>query len=79
MTNNNTKKQFGPGTLATTPEATSLKVTLMLSHFGRKVNHANCVKGLGLRRIRDSVVVKNTPCIRGMITKIAYMLKVEEA
>ncbi len=56
----------------------NLKVTLMLSKFGRKKNHANCVKGLGLRRIRDSVVVNDTPCIRGLITKIAYLLKVEE-
>ena len=55
-----------------------LKVTLMLSKFGRKPKHADCVKGLGLRRIRDEVVVENTPCIRGMINKVAYLLKVEE-
>ena len=50
----------------------------MLSKFGRKVNHAECVKGLGLRRIRHSVVVENTPSNRGMINKIAYLVKVEE-
>ncbi|MCX7125054.1 MAG: 50S ribosomal protein L30 [Gammaproteobacteria bacterium] len=55
-----------------------LKVTLMLSKFGRKPNHAECVKGLGLRRIRDSVVVQNTACIRGMIDKVSYLLKIEE-
>ena len=56
-----------------------LKVTLMRSTFGRKPNHAECVKGLGLsRRIRDSVIVTDTPANRGMITKVAYLLQVEE-
>lgn len=55
-----------------------LKVTLLHSKFGRKPKHAECVKGLGLRRIRDEVVVENTPANRGMIDKVAYLLKVEE-
>lgn len=56
-----------------------LKVTLARSVFGRKPGHAECVKGLGLKgRIRDSVVVKKTPAILGMIKKVAYLLKVEE-
>lgn len=55
-----------------------LKVTLLHSRFGRKSNHAECVKGLGLRRIRHSVVVENTPSNRGMIQKVAYLLQVEE-
>ncbi|OGT44776.1 MAG: 50S ribosomal protein L30 [Gammaproteobacteria bacterium RIFCSPHIGHO2_12_FULL_38_11] len=55
-----------------------LKVTQILSAFGRKPNHAKCVKGLGLRRIRDSVEVLNTPANLGMINKVSYLLKVEE-
>lgn len=55
-----------------------LKITLVKSIFGRKPNHADCVKGLGLRRMHHSVVVDNTPAICGMITKAHYMLKVEE-
>lgn len=55
-----------------------LKVTLLYSKFGRKPKHAECVKGLGLRRIRDEVVIENTPSNRGMIDKVAYLLKVEE-
>ena len=55
-----------------------LKVTLMRSRFGRKQGHAECVKGLGLRRIRHSVVVEDAPAIRGMITKVSYLLHVEE-
>lgn len=55
-----------------------LKVTLLRSIFGRVPTHADCVKGLGLRRIRHSVVVDDTPCNRGMIKKVAYLLNVEE-
>ncbi len=55
-----------------------LKVTLLHSKYGRKPKHAECVKGLGLRRIRDEVLVENTPANRGMIDKVAYLLKVEE-
>lgn len=55
-----------------------VKVTQVRSTFGRKPAHAQCVKGLGLRRIRDSVVVEDTPCNRGMINKVIYLLTVEE-
>ena len=55
-----------------------LKVTLMKSLSGRLKNHQASVRGLGLRKIRQSVVVDGTPENRGMINKIQYMLKVEE-
>jgi large subunit ribosomal protein L30 len=55
-----------------------LKVTLVRSKFGRKPGHRECVEGLGLRKIHHSVIVDDNPCIRGMITKANYMLKVEE-
>lgn len=56
-----------------------LKVTLVKSATGRTKGHFECVRGLGLRRIRHSVVVEDTPAIRGMINKVKYLLKVEEA
>ena len=55
-----------------------LKVTQMGSTYGRLVKHQACVKGLGLRRRHHSVTVEDTPAIRGMINKVAYLLKVEE-
>lgn len=55
-----------------------LKVTLIRSKFGRKATHLDCVKGLGLSRINQTVELEDTPCIRGMINKISYLLKVEE-
>jgi large subunit ribosomal protein L30 len=45
---------------------------------GRLQSHRDTVRGLGLRRIRHSVELDDTPQIRGMINKIAYMLRVED-
>ncbi len=59
--------------------AKKLKVTLMRSPAGRIGSHRACVLGLGLRQIRHVVLVENTPENRGMIHKVAYLLKVEEA
>jgi large subunit ribosomal protein L30 len=56
-----------------------VKVTLIKSKFGRLKNHRGCIDGLGLRRINHSVVVEDTPENRGMINKISYLLRVEEA
>ena len=56
-----------------------VKVTQTKSAIGRLKNHQACLSGLGLRRIRHSVVVKDTPSNRGMINKVNYMLQVEEA
>ncbi|MHB8455505.1 MAG: 50S ribosomal protein L30 [Acidiferrobacterales bacterium] len=55
-----------------------LRVTLVRSPFGTGRRHMACVRGLGLRRIRHSVEVEDTPSVRGMITKVSYMLKYEE-
>lgn len=55
-----------------------LKVTLIRSKFGRIKGHLECVHGLGLRRIRHTVELEDHPCIRGMINKVSYLLKVEE-
>lgn len=56
-----------------------LKVTLVRSPNGRLPAHKQCVSALGLRRMHHSVEVGDTPAIRGLINKIDYMLKVEEA
>ena len=56
-----------------------LKVTLVRGVSGRLKKHRACVRGLGLRRIRDEVVVSDTPENRGMIDRVRYMLRVEDA
>lgn len=60
-------------------KANQLKVTLIKSKFGRLPAHRACVAGLGLRRMHHSVVVADTPENRGMVNRIAYMLRVEQA
>ena len=55
-----------------------LKITLLKSISGRLKNHIACVKGLGLRKIRQTVVVEDTPSNRGMADKVNYLLKIEE-
>jgi large subunit ribosomal protein L30 len=52
-----------------------LRVTLIKSPYGTGKNHMACVRGLGLRRQRHSVELPDTPAIRGMINKIAYLVK----
>ena len=59
-------------------KAKQLKVTLLKSRHGRLKNHKACVAGLGLRKIRQSVVVEDTPQNRGMINKVSYLVSVEE-
>lgn len=56
----------------------NLKVTLMRSTAGHLPRHIATVAALGLRRIRQTVQVKDTAAMRGRIDKVAYLLKVEE-
>ena len=56
-----------------------VKVTLIKSKFGRLKKHQACVAGLGLRRINHSVIVEDTPENRGMINKVSYLVRVEDA
>jgi len=55
----------------------TLRVTLVRSLHGRLKKHQACARGLGLRRMHQTVEVADTPQSRGMIRKIAYMLKCE--
>ncbi len=55
-----------------------VRVTLIKSFFGTGKKHIACVRGLGLRRLHHSVEVEDSPAVRGMINKVAYMVKCEE-
>ena len=56
----------------------TIKVTQTKSSIGRLPKHKACLKGLGLRRINHTVELEDTPCVRGMINKVYYMVKIEE-
>jgi len=55
----------------------SLKVTLVKSLAGQLKNIQASARGLGLRRVRQSVTVSDTPQNRGMIQAAVHLLKVE--
>jgi large subunit ribosomal protein L30 len=55
-----------------------IKITQLKSGFGRLQSHRDCLRGLGLRRIHQTISVQDTPENRGMINKVSYMLRVEE-
>jgi large subunit ribosomal protein L30 len=54
-----------------------IKVTLVKSVIGTKQDHRATVRGLGLRRLNSSAVLEDTPAVRGMIRKVAYLVKCE--
>ena len=56
-----------------------IKVTLAGSIHGQLANIRSSVRGLGLRKIRDSRVVEDTPENRGMIRAARHLLVVEQA
>ncbi|MDE7395830.1 MAG: 50S ribosomal protein L30 [Clostridiales bacterium] len=60
-------------------ETKKLKVTLVKSTIGCLDKHKKTVQALGLKKIRSSVVVDDTPAMRGMIFVVKHLVSVEEA
>lgn len=56
-----------------------VKITLVKSLIGRKKDQIATVNALGLKKIGSIVEHEETPQISGMIKKVSYLLKVEEA
>jgi large subunit ribosomal protein L30 len=54
----------------------TLKVRLVKSPIGCKRSHRDTVRGLGLRRLNSERVLEDTPAVRGMINKVAYLVLV---
>jgi len=54
-----------------------IKVTLVKSVIGTKQDHRATVRGLGLRRLNHTTELQDTPAVRGMIKKVAYLVKCE--
>jgi large subunit ribosomal protein L30 len=55
----------------------TLKVTLVKSIIGTKQDHRATVRGLGLRKLNSMAMLEDTPAVRGMIRKVAYLVKCE--
>jgi large subunit ribosomal protein L30 len=56
-----------------------IKVTLVKSPIGTNQKHRACVRGLGLKRMNQSVVLEDTPAVRGMVTHVSFLVKCEAA
>jgi len=62
-----------------TRSAARLKVTQIRSAIGFDDKQELALKGLGLRRIRHTVDVEDTPSVRGLILKVRHLVDVEES
>jgi len=54
-----------------------IKVKLVKSTAGCKKGHVATVRGLGLRRLHHVVELQDTPAVRGMIERVAYLVRLE--
>jgi large subunit ribosomal protein L30 len=59
-------------------DAKRLKVTLVRSPIGFNRTQGETVRGMGLRRIRHTVELADTPETRGMIHKVRHLVEVTE-
>ena len=57
--------------------AEGIRITLKRSPIGTPERHRLVLRGLGLRKIRQSVVRPDTPQVRGLIRRIGYLLEVQ--
>ena len=57
--------------------ADTITLTLVRSGIGKEKKIRQTLRGLGLTKMHKTVTLKNTPAIRGVIRKVAFMVKVE--
>lgn len=55
-----------------------IRVTQVKSAIGYDRRQRSTLRGLGIRRMHQTVEIEDTPAVRGMIRKITHLLKVEE-
>ena len=57
-------------------EKKTLTVKLVKSVAGTRQSHRDPVRGLGLRKVNSTRTLEDTPAVRGMINKVAYLVLV---
>lgn len=55
-----------------------LKITLVKSYIGRPQKQRQVLRGMGLGKLNSTVVLQDTPEIRGMINKVSHLVSMEE-
>ena len=64
--------------MAKKAEGKTIKVTLIRSAIGFPVPQKATLQALGLRHLNQTVEHKDTPALRGMLTKVVHLIRVEE-
>ena len=54
------------------------EITLTRSVIGAKEKQMKTVEALGLRKIRQTVVLEDTPAVRGMVNRVSHLVTVKE-
>lgn len=55
-----------------------LKITLIRSYIGRPEKHRQVLRGLGLMKMNKTVILADTPEVRGMVNKVCHLVSMEE-
>ena len=55
-----------------------LKITLVRSYIGRPEKQRQVLRGMGLGKLNRTVVLQDTPEIRGMVKKVSHLVSMEE-
>lgn len=55
-----------------------IRVTLVRSPIGYNISQKRTVRALGLRKMHQTVEHKDSPTLRGMLTKVSHLIQVEE-
>ena len=58
--------------------AGEFKITLVRSHIGKPANQRAVLNGMGLTKMNKTVILKDSPEIRGMIRKVSHLIRVDE-
>jgi large subunit ribosomal protein L30 len=65
--------------VSTGGKGAKVKVTYVRSQIGFDQRQRATLRGLGLRRIRQTVELEDTPAVRGMISAVSHLVRVEGA
>ena len=57
----------------------TMTIKIVKSGIGRMKRHKLCIKGLGFKRLNQTVTVVDTPSNRGLVNKISDMIEIQES
>ncbi|NJN39606.1 MAG: 50S ribosomal protein L30 [Gammaproteobacteria bacterium] len=72
-----TAKKTESGKAGARKSGAKIRVTLVKSVASCREQHRATVRGLGLRRIRDTVELEDSPAVRGMINSVSFLVRCE--